>query len=85
MPPEVPHIDEVEALGRQRRVTPLRILVVRVAAIDERVALLMSGSSLAIVWSTGSPDGTMIQTARGACRFFTRSSSEFSRPPNPRL
>src|SRR5271154_7220703 len=32
------------------------------------------GSSLAIVWSTGSPAGTMIHTARGAERFFTRSS-----------
>ena len=28
----------------------------------------ISGSSLAIVWSTGSPEGTMIQIARGAAK-----------------
>src|SRR5579883_549710 len=36
----------------------------------------ISGSSLAMVWSTGSPEGTMIQMARGAERFFTRSSRD---------
>ena len=35
-----------------------------------------------MVWSTGSPEGTMIQMARGAERFLTRSSSE-STPSEP--